>query len=142
MKHDPRILLRHVGSAVTDKVQVIEGRTQRQYENDRPSQLAVERCFIAIGEVLNRLHRGSPELAGQIPKLRRIVDFRNLPVHGYDDVEAVWDNASNALPELLDKIRGMLVELDRRKEIGSRNDDDGSNPSAIPIPCKPPSPFD
>ena len=144
MKHSPRVLLRHAELAGTDIGQILEGKSRQAYVDDRPAQLAVERCFITIGEALNRLHRSSPELAGKIPNLRRIVDFRNLLVHGYENVddEAVWDIAANALPKLLETIRELLAELNRKEEGKLANDDDSPDPFAVPDPFKPPSPFD
>ena len=50
MKHSPRVLLRHA--------------ELEAYFDDRPAQLAVERCFATIGEALNRLHRSSTKITG------------------------------------------------------------------------------
>ncbi len=43
------------------------------------------------------------------------MDFRNLLVHGYEDVDvkAVLDIAANALPNLLDTIQELLIVLDQ-----------------------------
>ncbi len=62
---------------------------------------------------LNRLHGDHPELAERIPRLRRIVDFRNLLIHGYATVipDRVWDYAQNDLPELRSVVQRLLAEL-------------------------------
>ncbi|MCY4005895.1 MAG: DUF86 domain-containing protein, partial [Rhodobacteraceae bacterium] len=63
---------------------------------------AVERQFITIGEAISRLHRIAPEVSARIPKMREIVDFRNVLTHGYDaiDHELVWRSANRELPAL------------------------------------------
>ena len=72
------------------------------YAADTRTQAAVERKFEIIGEALNRLQQVHPELAERIPRLRQIIDFRNLLIHGYASVipERVWDYVENHLPEL------------------------------------------
>ncbi len=55
MKRNPEVLLCHGELAGTDIKLLIDGKTQQAYTSDRATQLAVERCFITIGEALNRL---------------------------------------------------------------------------------------
>jgi len=57
-------------------------------------QLAIERKFEIIGEALCRLERIEEEtLSRKIPEYRKIIDFRNIIVHGCDiiDEAAMWD---------------------------------------------------
>ena len=84
------------------------------YVGDALTQAAVERKFEIVGEALNRLHKAHPELAERIPRRRRIIDFRNLLIHGYASVmpERVWDYAENHLPELRQVVQALLAELD------------------------------
>lgn len=44
---------------------------------------AVERQFEIIGEALGQLAKLDPEMAAQISEHRRIIAFRNIPVHGW-----------------------------------------------------------
>ena len=76
-------------------------------------QAAVERKFEIIGEALNRLRRDHSEFARKIPQLRQIVDFRNLLIHGYDQVipERVWSYTRHDLPELHLVVQALLSEL-------------------------------
>jgi len=69
--------------------------------------------FEIIGEALNRLRQTSPEVAGRIPPWRKIIDFRNLLIHGYAVVESerVWHFAQNRLPELRTVVQALLTEL-------------------------------
>jgi len=76
------------------------GHTFEEYSGDRWFRRAVEREFEIIGEALNRLTRLAPESATRITSLRRIVDFRNRIIHGYDSVDdvIVWRTAQEHVP--------------------------------------------
>ena len=113
MHRDPRILLADIEQAGTDIAQFTEGVTRESYLRNGLIQAAVERKFEIIGEALNRLHGDHNEIAQRIPRLRRIVDFRNLLSHGYDLVipERVWAYAQHDLPELRRIVQTLLVEL-------------------------------
>ncbi len=81
-------------------------------------QAAAERKFEIVGEALNRLHDEYPEIARQIPQLRRIMDFRNLPSHDYDQVnpERVWFCTQRNLPERRRIVHALLAELGPSEE--------------------------
>ncbi len=63
------------------------GKSLAEYSADRFFRRAVEREFEIIGEALNRIDRLEPPTAARISELRRIVDFRNRIIHGYDTVD-------------------------------------------------------
>lgn len=113
MRRDPGVLLEDVERAGTAVVGFIEGMAPAAYMADDYAQSAVERKFQIIGEALNRLARTDPAVARRIPRLRDVVDFRNLLVHGYDSVdpELVWKYARDDLPKLLGTVRELLAEL-------------------------------
>lgn len=113
MRLDVRVLLSDVDQAAGDIARYLEGFDMGAYSGDDEKQASVERKFEIIGEALNRLHGVNPELAGRIPNLRRIIDFRNLLSHGYDQVEPdrVWTYAKNNLPELHLVVQALLAEL-------------------------------
>jgi len=77
------------------------------YKNDRFFRRAVEREFEIIGEALNRLSQVDPETAAKISELRRIVDFRNRIIHGYDTVDdvVVWGVIQSHLPKLVQELQ-------------------------------------
>ena len=79
------------------------GKTFEQYAADRFFRRAVEREFEIIGEAFNRLTRIDPETTDRISELRRIVDFRNRIIHGYDSIDdrVVWGVVERHLPPLL-----------------------------------------
>jgi uncharacterized protein with HEPN domain len=81
------------------------------YENDVLLRSGVERQFEIIGEALAQLAKADPELARQVPEHRQIIDFRNILIHGYSDIDntLVWDAIASALPRLL-RIVSRLLE--------------------------------
>ena len=64
-----------------------------KYRQNRVVKLAVERDYEIIGEALKRMEVRFRSNFLTITDGRKIIDFRNLLAHGYDDVadEIVWD---------------------------------------------------
>ena len=91
--------------------QFTQGHGFDDYANDALLRSAVERQFEIIGEALARLRKDAPETAAKIPNHRRIIDFRNILIHGYDKVDhdVVWDIVETDLPDLLREVRGLLA---------------------------------
>ena len=87
IKRSSRALLLDADQSAAAIGKYIEDLNAESYSTDGRTHDAVRLNLIVIGEELNRLHQVSPELADRIPKLRRIVDFRNLLVHGYSEVQ-------------------------------------------------------
>lgn len=114
MRPDPRVLLADVERAGADIERFIEDMDRRSYIGDSRTQAAVERKFEIIGEALNRLHQTHPEIADRVPRLREVVGFRNLLIHGYANVipERVWDYAENDLPGLRKTVRELLARVE------------------------------
>ena len=113
MQADPVVLLADIDQAGEDIEMFIEGHDTESYAADPMVQAAVERKFGIIGEAVNRLHQLHPEIAEKIPEMRKIVNFRNVLVHGYAHVvpELVWDYAQNHLPDLRATVRTLVFEL-------------------------------
>ncbi len=114
MRPDPCVLLADIDQAGSDIASFIEGMDHTAYVADIRTQAAVERKFEVIGEAVNRLHKSHPELAERIPRFRRVIDFRNLLIHGYEHVapNRVWDYAEHDLPQLCRVVRVLLTELE------------------------------
>jgi len=60
--------------------------------------------------VLNQLSKVAPEIAADIPDLRRVVAFRNILVHGYATVEDTCRAASRRRSPVLEKVLRSLLE--------------------------------
>ena len=71
-----------------------------QFRNDRKTKRAIERNIEIIGEAMGRLLNHSPDLP--IIDARRIVDARNMIIHGYDTVSdaIIWSIVRNELSGL------------------------------------------
>ncbi len=90
--------------------QFVKEKSFQDYLESELLRSAVERKLMVIGEALNRLLRLEPELEMQIPDARRIIDFRNILVHGYYAIEheTVWGILEKDLPTLTEKIDELL----------------------------------
>jgi uncharacterized protein with HEPN domain len=101
---------------VRDAAQYIVTATQditfEAFSTDRTLRQAVERNFEVIGEAINRIARADEAVASRLTDRRRIVAFRNILVHAYDniDLDIVWAVVEKALPRLLDEVEALLKE--------------------------------
>lgn len=88
------------------------GRTRADYEQDLMLRRAVERAFEVIGEAAARLVRHDPATAARISGYRRIIGFRNIIAHEYDnlDSEQVWTAVERDIPILLRETEALLGE--------------------------------
>jgi len=93
-------LLLDVREAGESILQNTSGKTLSEYSADRFFRRAVAREFEIIGEALRRIEQRDPPTAAGISELRRIIDFRNRIIHGYDTVDdaVVWGVIEKHLP--------------------------------------------
>ena len=95
-------LLEDIRDAAAFIRETVRGRSLNDYQRDRVLRQAIERNFEIIGEALNRLVQHDPDTAARISKHRRIIDFRNVLIHGYDliDHRVVWSTIDEEVPIL------------------------------------------
>ncbi|MEE8432745.1 MAG: HepT-like ribonuclease domain-containing protein [Candidatus Desulfatibia sp.] len=88
------------------------GKTRPDYKNDALLRSGIERQFEIIGEALSRLSKMDPDILSKITGYRKIIDFRNVLIHGYDavDEQLVWEAVQNKLPTLLQETKTLLNE--------------------------------
>jgi uncharacterized protein with HEPN domain len=86
------------------------GRTADDFSHDLKLRSAVERQFITIGEALQQALHIEPELANSITETRRIINFRNVMVHGYAQIvpDTVWGVVETGLPVLSAEVRQLI----------------------------------
>jgi uncharacterized protein with HEPN domain len=67
------------------------------------------------GESLAQLSRHAPDVAAQLPEYRQVIAFRNLLVHGYDELktEQVLSIIKNNLPDLIAQTSALLTKMGR-----------------------------
>ncbi len=105
-------LLEDVRDAAAFIREVAQGKTLEDYRRDRLLRQAIERNFEIIGEAMTRLAQHDPETAARISKHRRIIDFRNVLIHGYDliDHRIVWSTIEEEVPVLLAEAETLLAQ--------------------------------
>ena len=86
------------------------GMDFQQYQNKPVTKRAVERDFEIIGEALNRIKNIDDDLLDKISEHQRIIEFRNILIHGYDIVDEaiVWQAVTNHLPTLVRQVNELL----------------------------------
>ena len=89
-----------------------EGHTRASFTQNELLKGAVERKFEIIGEALSRIGKVDPDTAERIPECRRIIGFRNILIHGYDDVDydRVWLIIESDMPPLREVVQRLLEE--------------------------------
>ena len=112
MRLESKKWLADIQDAAIKVLAFTKGRQSEDYSTDLMMRAAVERMFGIMGEAMNRLRRDDSETAGRITDWRQIIAFRNLLVHGYDEVDdaVVWDVIQNELPRLLREVGKLLEE--------------------------------
>lgn len=107
-------LLRNIREASQFIVDDTAGLTFDAFLRDRRARQLVERNFEIIGEAMDRLHRRNPALANRITAYRKIIDFRNALIHGYDviDYPTVWQVVQESLPVLRAEVERLLLEAE------------------------------
>ena len=110
MRRDPRCYLWDIQQATEAIFEFVSGETFSDYEEQRMLRSAVEREFVLIGEAMNRLAHHDEAIAVQITSYRKIIDFRNIIAHDYDDVrnDIVWAMIEGDLQTLLVEVTGLL----------------------------------
>jgi uncharacterized protein with HEPN domain len=75
--------------------QFVAGRTFEDYTGGPFLRSAVERQFEIIGEALRQVLHLDPTLAHSISSTKRLIAFRNRPIHAYASIahEVVWGSS-------------------------------------------------
>jgi uncharacterized protein with HEPN domain len=83
-------------------------RDFNEYLSNKLLRRGIERELEIIGEAANRILKIDP--AVEIDNARKIVDFRNWVIHGYDKIDDViiWGIISKQLPVLKLQVDGLL----------------------------------
>ncbi len=85
------------------------GLSVEDLESDYDLQLIVERMLERIGETLRRISDRDPDIAQQIPDIRRAIDQRNLIAHGYYEID--WGVIHSTLNTSIPKLRQIIDQL-------------------------------
>ena len=107
-------LLRDIVENAEVICQEAENKTLDDYLRDRLLRLSTERLFTNIGEAMAQLARRSPDMAERFTNHRAVINFRNVLVHRYSEIdnEKVWNHIVKDLPPLLREARTLLAECE------------------------------
>jgi uncharacterized protein with HEPN domain len=86
MGHELLKYLHDILNACSLIQQFTSDKTVDDFRDDVQMRSAVERQFITIGEALQQAIRAWPDLAKSISESRRVINFRNVMVHGYAQI--------------------------------------------------------
>lgn len=109
MKDDIKKLLFDINEAAASVFEYLgEKRDFSEYNKNKMLRRAVEREFEIIGEAMNNILKIDPQFP--IRHARRVVNLRNLVIHGYDQVDHViiWGIISRNLPDLQNEVMKLL----------------------------------
>jgi uncharacterized protein with HEPN domain len=107
-------MLHDIRAAVGFIIDDTAGISFETFVEDRRVRQAVERNVEIIGEAMNRLSRHDPETLARISDYARIIAFRNLLIHRYDEIDypAVWHVIQTSLPVLHAEIEALFHEFE------------------------------
>ena len=113
MAHSREKLLADIVGACASIGAFTQDRTRASYSADSMRRSAVERQFGILGEAMRRLELLDASLTGRITGHRRLIEFRNVLVHGYDsaDDDVVWQAVTEKVPVLMSEARFLLAEI-------------------------------
>lgn len=111
-------LLKHpydIREAASATLRFVRGKTFDEYGQDELLRSGVERKLQILGEALNRIRKDDPALCGKIREHRNIASFRNILIHGYDNIDhaIVWGIVEEDLGTLLEDVQRLIEEADR-----------------------------
>jgi uncharacterized protein with HEPN domain len=111
MPPEDRVRILHMIEATETVLNFITGRQRADFNSDRMLLFAVVRAIEVIGEAAGRVSEATRGAAADIP-WSLIVSMRNRLIHAYFDVDndVVWKAATEELPALLPKLRGLAGE--------------------------------
>ncbi len=110
MRLEAKKYLYDIQQAASRIAEFTSGYQMEDYRGNAMMRSAVERQFEIIGEALSLLAKLDAPLVQHISEHRRIIDFRNMLIHGYAVVDdrLVWDIIESKLPTLRREIEALL----------------------------------
>lgn len=86
-----------------------------EYDSNIQVRLAIERALQNCGEAVVQLARCAPDVAARLPDYQRVIAFRNVLVHGYDELGTgqILKIIQGDLPVLIACASSLLTEMGR-----------------------------
>ena len=108
-KHDPELTLRQILRYAEEAVDISQGKTRHNLDQERLLNLALTRLIEMLGEAANRVPEEVRNRHPDLPWLQMIA-ARNRLIHGYDsvDFDILWAIIQNDLPALIVRLKKIL----------------------------------
>ncbi len=102
-------LLWDMRKAAQEIIDFIDGKTFRQFSDNKVLRYAVERQLLVIGEAANHVSESFQTSHPEIP-WTGIIGQRNILAHEYGEilVERIWLAASERIPELVELLNPLI----------------------------------
>lgn len=112
MRPEVKKFLFDINDAAQSIFEFLKGKDFEDYNESDFLRSAVERKLMIIGEAVGQALHIDPDLEQIIPQARKIVDFRNILVHGYSAIEnqTVWGIVRRNLPMLQQQVAALLCQ--------------------------------
>jgi len=106
-------LLEDIRDAAAFIADVTRDVTEADYQRNRMLRQSVERNFEIIGEAMRRITQNDPTVAQGISGYAQIIAFRNILIHGYDQLNdnLVWSVVRRDVPLLLAEVAALLAKV-------------------------------
>jgi len=84
---DPGVFLEDIEHYAAAATGFTSGLSLEQYLADKNTRAAVERVLEVRGESMSNLYKVAPAIAEWIPHASDNIGFRNIPAHGYAELD-------------------------------------------------------
>ncbi len=110
MKDEISKYLYDIREAAEAIIRFVADKSFEDYRQNEMLRSAVERKFEIIGEALNRIKKVDQSVLSQIREQRKIISFRNILIHGYDNIDdrIVWGIIIEDLDNLLKDTKALI----------------------------------
>ncbi len=112
MQRETRKYLYDVLESCNALLEFVRGKTLEDYNRELLLRSGVERQLMIVGEAMNQAYKQDTRLSESISQIRRIINLRNIIVHGYAAVEneTVWGILQDDVVTLKKEVEELLRE--------------------------------
>ena len=103
--------LRQILSHARETVELSQGKSRADLDNDRLLNLSLTRLLEIMGEAANRVPEETRSQFPQLPWVQ-MIGLRNRLIHGYDqvDFDILWNIVKQDLPDLISQLEEFVQD--------------------------------